>query len=63
MKTAEEIFNVLKEKFGNSIIELKTDIPVEPFILVDPLEVDKICLFLRDEKDIHLDSLMNLSGV
>jgi len=63
MKTAEEIFNVLKEKFGNSIIELKTDKPVEPFIIVDPLEVDKICLFLRDEKDLHLDSLMNLSGV
>src|SRR5512139_4034560 len=63
MKTAEEIFNQLKEKFGSSIIELKTDKPVEPFIIVNPLEVDKICLFLKDEKDMQFDSLMNLSGV
>jgi len=63
MKTAEEIFNQLKEKFGSSIIELKTDKPVESFIIADPLTVDKICLFLRDEKDLQFDSLMNLSGV
>jgi len=63
MKTTEEIFNQLKEKFGSSVIELKTDKPVEPFVIVNPLEVDKICLFLRDEKDLQFDSLMNLSGV
>ena len=63
MKTAEEIFNKLKEKFGSSIIELKTDKPLEPFILVNRLEVDKICLFLRNERDLLFDSLMNLSGV
>lgn len=63
MKTTEEIFNQLKEKFGSSIIQLKTDKPVEPFIIVNPLEVDKICLFLKDEKDLQFDSLMNLSGV
>ncbi len=63
MKTAEEIFNHLKEKFGDSVVELKTDKPVEPFIVVDPLTVDKICSFLRDENDLQFDSLMNLSGV
>lgn len=63
MKTAEEIFNLLKEKFGSSIVELKTDKPVEPFIIVNPLEVDKISMFLRDENDLLFDSLMNLSGV
>jgi len=63
MKTAEEIFNLLKEKFGSSIVELKTDKPVEPFIIVNPLEVDKISMFLRDENDLQFDSLMNLSGV
>ena len=62
MKTAEEIFNLLKEKFGNSVIELKTDKPVEPFVAVDPLVVDKICLFIRDEIDLQFDALMNLSG-
>ncbi|MBE0572487.1 MAG: NADH-quinone oxidoreductase subunit C [Ignavibacteriaceae bacterium] len=63
MKTAEEIFNTLKEKFGSSIVEFKADKPVEPFIIVNPLEVDKISLFLKDEKDLLFDSLMNLSGV
>jgi len=63
MKTAEEIFNLLKEKFGSSVLELKTDKPVEPFVVVHPLEIDKICLFLRDDKDLQFDSLMNLSGV
>lgn len=63
MKTAEEIFNQLKEKFGSAIIELKTDKPVEPFIVVNPLEIDKICMFLRDANDLQFDSIMNLSGV
>lgn len=63
MKTAEEIFNLLKEKFGDSVSELKSDKPTESYINVNPLEVDKICLFLRDEKDLQFDSLMNLSGV
>ena len=63
MKTAEEIFNQLKEKFGSSVIEIKTDKPNEPFIVVNPLEIDKICLFLRDDKELLFDSLMNLSGV
>lgn len=63
MKTTEEIFNILKEKFGSLVNELKTDKPVEPFIVINPLEIDKICLFLRDDKDLQFDSLMNLSGV
>ena len=60
---SEEIFNLLKEKFGESVIELKTDVPVEHFIIVDPLSVDKISMFLRDENELQFDSLMNLSGV
>ena len=63
MKTAEEIFSQLKEKFDDSVIELKIDKPVEPYIVVDPLTVDKICLFLHDDKELQFDSLMNLSGV
>ena len=47
MKTTEEIFKLLKDKFGDSIIELKSDVPVEPFIIVDPLKIDEVCLFLK----------------
>ena len=63
MKTIEEIFEIVKAKFGELIIELKKDQPVDPFIIVNPLEVDKVCLFLRDEEDLLFDSLVLLSGV
>jgi NADH-quinone oxidoreductase subunit C len=63
MKTTEEIFNLLKEKFGESIIELKADVPVEQFIIVNPLEIDKVCNFLTSNNELAFDSLMNLSGV
>jgi NADH-quinone oxidoreductase subunit C len=63
MKTSEEIFNILKEKFGEAIGELIADKPAESVIVVSPMEIDKVCLFLRDEKDLEFNSLMNLSGV
>ncbi|MFZ2324055.1 MAG: NADH-quinone oxidoreductase subunit C [Ignavibacteriaceae bacterium] len=63
MKTAEEIFQILKNKFEDSIIEFKTSQPTEPVIEVLPLEIDKICDFLKSENELQFDSLMNLSGV
>ena len=63
MKSAEEVFDLLKNRFGDSIIELKKDQPVEPFIIVDPLTIHKVSLFLREEEELLFDSLMNLSGV
>jgi len=63
MKTTEEIFNSLKEKFGESVIEMKTGVPVEDFIVVNPFEIDKVCTFLRDTDSYQFDNLMNLSGV
>lgn len=63
MKTTEEIFQILKENFPNSELTLKTDIPIEPFIIIDPFDVDKISIFLRDNPDLLFDSLICLSGV
>jgi NADH-quinone oxidoreductase subunit C len=63
MKTAEEIFKILKAKFQDSVLEFKSDKPVEPFITINPLEVDKVCRFLFDDNDLAIDSLVNLSGV
>lgn len=63
MKTIEEIFNLLKEKFGDAIIELVSNRPVEAFIVIAPLEIDKVCLFLRDNEELSFDNLMILSGV
>lgn len=63
MKTTEEIFNILKQKFSDSIIELKSGLPIESFIIVDPLKIDEVCLFLRDDDALRFDNCMNLSGV
>lgn len=63
MKTTEEIFNSLKEKFGGSILELKTGLPVEDFIVINPFEIDKVSSFLRDTESYQFNNLMNLSGV
>jgi len=63
MKKAEEILQILKENFPDSILELKTDQPTEAILIISPLEIDKISLFLRDSSELLFDSLMNLSGV
>ncbi len=63
MKTAEEIYNTLKEKFGDAIFGLTSDQPVEPFISVAPSEIDKVCLFLKNTEEFFFDNLMCLSGV
>ncbi len=63
MKSIEEIFSILKEKFPDSVTELLADKPVEPFIEASPLEIDKICIFLIENEELKFDSLMNLSGV
>ena len=63
MKSAQEIFDILKAKFGDSVIELVSAQPVESFIRINPLEVDKVCLFLKDNEELLFDNLMNLSGV
>lgn len=63
MKTTEEIFQLLKDKFGDAAIELKSGTPVESFVIVDPMKIDVISLFLRDEEGLKFDNCMNLSGV
>ena len=63
MKKAEEIFQLLKDNFPASNLELKTDQPTEPILIASALEIDKLCLFLRDSSELMFDDLMNLSGV
>jgi NADH-quinone oxidoreductase subunit C len=60
---AEEIYNLLKEKFGDSILEMVSDVTTEPIISVEPLKINEVSEFLRDADEFQFDSLMNLSGV
>ena len=61
--TVEEILDKLKEKFPESEFVLDNELPVDPFIVVNPLEIAKVSEFLRVGEGLKFDTLMNLSGV
>ncbi|KUG25249.1 nadh-ubiquinone oxidoreductase chain c [hydrocarbon metagenome] len=63
MKKPEEIFEILKNKFPDSDIQIDLETPTEPIISIPPKRVYEISLFLRDEEGLLFDSLMCLSGV
>ncbi|MEW6006275.1 MAG: NADH-quinone oxidoreductase subunit C [Stygiobacter sp.] len=63
MKTAEEIFEILKNEFGEIILSIDKDTPTEPIISVEPLKIHIVSKFLRDNSELQFDSLMCLSGV
>lgn len=61
--SAEQIYNLLKEYFGDAILEMVSNVPTEPIISVEPLQINVISQFLRDSNELQFDNLMNLSGV
>lgn len=63
MKNPEEIFEILKTKFPDYVLEIDSELPTESLIVIDPLKINELSLFLRDNEDLRFDSLMNLSGV
>jgi NADH-quinone oxidoreductase subunit C len=62
MKSIEEIFTLLKEKYNDSVQELVKQ-TVDPYIICNPLLINKISLFLLSNEDLLFDNLMCLSGV
>lgn len=60
--TAEEIYNNLKAKFGEAILEAKLDAP-QPWIRIAPDKAKEIAAFLHDEPILRFDFLMCLSGI
>ncbi len=61
--TAPEILAVLKERFGEAIVEAKMEGVLDPFIVVKAEAVAEIAQFLRDDERMKFDSLMCLSGI
>ena len=59
--TPQEIFDKLKEKFGDQVIDLVDN--VDPFIRVKAEAIGEIGLYLRDDEAMKFESLMCLSGV
>ncbi len=63
MKTPAEIYDILKNNFTDAILNFIPDPPKGPFIEVNPLEINKVCSFLHNDKEMLFDHLDCLSGV
>ncbi len=59
--TAQEIYDTLKEKFGDGVIDLTENL--DPWIRVKPESVADVCAHLHDDDALQFESLMCLSGV
>ena len=63
MKTAQEIYEILKAKFGEDIISYTDSKLFEYTIQVAPLKVFEIGEFLRDSEELLFDNLVLLSAL
>ncbi|NLT49314.1 MAG: NADH-quinone oxidoreductase subunit C [Ignavibacteria bacterium] len=63
MKNPEEIFELLKSKFAEDVLELKPAQPLDAMIVVNPLKIKEISNYLCSEESLSFDTLMCLSGV
>ena len=59
--TEQEIFDVLKEQFGDRVIDLTEN--VDPWIRVEAEATAEVSEFLRADDRMQFESLMCLSGV
>lgn len=60
---AQAIFETLKGKFGDAVVELQSEGFSPAFVVVAPAAVKEIARFLKDDPALSFDSLMCLSGV
>ena len=60
--TEKEIYDSLKEKFKDDIIEFTEEV-IQPFITVKSDAIEKISTFLRDDEKFDFDWLNNISTV
>ena len=60
---AQAVFDTLKGKFGDDVVELQSEGFSPAFVVVAPAAVKEIARFLRDDPALSFDSLMSLAGV
>ena len=59
----QAIFDRLKGKFGDAVVELQAEGFSPAFVVVSPAAVKEVSRFLKDDPDLSFDVLMCLSGV
>ncbi len=62
MAKTEELFGIVKERFGAAILEERLQGP-EPFLVFDPRAIGEMALFLRDDPRLRFDLLSLISTV
>src|ERR1700760_2755784 len=60
--TPTDIRNRLAAKFGDKIAEL-APAKMDPFLVVQPADLQELCRFLKDDPELSFDCLMNLSAI
>ncbi len=59
----KDIFEALKARFGDAVVELQGEAFRPAFVVVSPKSILDVARFLRDDPGLAFDSLMCLSGV
>jgi NADH-quinone oxidoreductase subunit C len=59
---ASEISALLKNQFGEGIVESKTEV-ISPWSVVDPAQILDVCRFMHDDEHLKMDHLELLGGV
>ncbi len=60
--TPQEIGELIKEKFGSAIFELKLDVK-QPWVKVEPQKLVEIAQFLKDSSNTSFDFLRSIATV
>jgi NADH-quinone oxidoreductase subunit C len=60
---AQAVFDMLKGRFGDAVVELQGEGFSPAFVVVAPAAVREVSRFLKEDPDLSFDVLMCLSGV
>ena len=60
---AQAIFDRMKGKFGDAVVELQGEGFSPAFVVVTPAAVNEVSRFLKEDPNLSFDVLMCLSGV
>ncbi len=63
MKEPEEIFEYLKNQFGEEGLEFAQGDVGEPWIQVEAASIKEIAMFLKEDPELRFNTLMCLSGL
>ncbi len=61
--TAQEIHDIIKAKFPDSVLESKLETISNPFIKIQPEKILEVVQFLKNDERLQFDFLSCLSGV